>query len=445
MTRNEAARSQLHRALLSSAIGNMVEYYDFLLYGSAAALVFDKVFFPSISSTAGTLASFATFGVGFAARPLGGLIFGHFGDTLGRRPVLIITLCGMGLFTFLIGCLPSYSAIGVWAPILLVLCRFLQGIAVGGEWGGAVIMTIESAPPGKRGFYGGWPQVGGNYGQVLATGAFAAAATAPAHVLDTWAWRVPFWASAILVGIGLYVRMHLSESAVFSAIKDRGRELKAPLANVLRTAWRSVLTVALLRLAEQVIYFLLTVFALSYGPKHGTSKDILDACVITAAMLTLITEPLFGWISDRVGRRPVYIFGTTLTAILVFPAIAILQTGSFWLILVMYILCINIAHSAMNAVQPCFFPERFGPKVRNSGTSTGAQLGAILGGGFTPFIATALLNGGNAWPRVAGYALVLSLISVVVAIRSPETRNRDLTVDTDEAATPEAVVTGQAA
>lgn len=427
----EADPRQYRRALVSSAIGNMVEYYDFLLYGAFSALVFGKVFFPSVSPAVGTLASFATFGVGFVARPVGGLLFGNLGDRIGRRPILMITLGGMGVATFLVGCIPGYSTIGIWAPILLVILRFIQGVAVGGEWGGAVLMTIESVPSNRRNFYAAWPQVGGNYGQVLATGAFAlVAAFASDETLVAWAWRIPFWASVILIAIGLYVRLRLDESAVFRSVRDDDRTLKRPLLTVLQSDWRQVLTVAFLRLGEQVSFFLLTVFMLSYGPSHSdVTKEMLATCVIVGMMLTLITEPLFGWISDSIGRRPTYLFGAILTALLVFPAFVVVHTGSFWATLAIYIAVINIAHSAMNAVQPCFFPERFGARVRMSGTSAGAQLGAILGGGFTPLIAAMLLRPHDDWTMVAWYGVLLSVITIGAAIRSPETRGRDLNSD----------------
>jgi len=430
-------KASIRRVVVSSWIGNSIEFYDFLLYGLASALIFSKVFFPTVSPMVGILASFATFGVGFIARPLGGIFFGHMGDTLGRKITLLITLGGMGTATFLIGCLPSYDMIGIWAPVMLVILRFIQGFLVGGEWGGAMLMVVESVPANRRGLLGAIPQTGGFSGQLLATGIFALVMMLPDEQLFSWGWRIPFMLSVVLVLVGLYMRRRLDETPVFQEVRRREAQNKqakkeeSPVVKVVRTQWRSIVLIMLLRFAESVPFFMCTVFAVSYATTTlGIEKQTMLGVVMMTCVLAFPMHALFGALSDKVGRRPVYIFGALFAAAMAFPFFWLLESGSFVLMVLGYVLLINIAHNSINAVQPSFFTEMFGPKVRYSGASIGAQLGAIVAGGFTPFIAkglTALDN--NDWTLVASYVVIAALVAAYAAWRAPETSKRDLTKD----------------
>jgi len=349
------------------------------------------------------------------------------GDTLGRKRTLIITLVMMGLATFAIGLLPGHRSIGIAAPLLLVLLRFIQGFAVGGEWGGAMLMVVENAPDGRRGFFGAWPQTGGFSGQLLATGIFTLVGLLPKEQYMAWGWRIPFFLSAALVLVGLYLRNRLDETPVFMmAQKNAAPRKHSPVIEVIRNSWRSLVLIMLLRFAESVPFFLATVFAVSYATSQlGISKQKMLLLVMSVCVLAFPMHGLFGAISDRVGRRPVYIFGALCSAGFAFPFFYLLQSGSIPLMLLGYILLINIAHNSINAVQPAFFTELFGPSVRYSGASLGAQLGAIVAGGFTPFIAKALsAMAGNSWQPVATYLVVVSLISAGAAYFAPETSRR---------------------
>lgn len=425
-------RKTIIRVVASSFIGNTIEFYDFLVYGLAAALVFGKLFFPNSTPLAAVLASFATFGVGFVARPLGGIFFGHLGDTVGRKTTLVITLVGMGTATALIGLLPTYEQVGVLAPVLLVVLRFLQGFAVGGEWGGAMLMVVENAPANRRGFLSSWPQTGGFSGQLLATGAFALVNLLPEHDIITWGWRLPFLASAVLVVFGLYLRAKLDETAVFKDTKAHAtpkEEKRAPFFEVLRHSWGSLILIMLLRFAESVPFFLVTVFAVSYATGQlGVDKQTLLNVIMVTCVIAFPMHGLFGAISDKVGRRPVYIFGAIMAAISAFPFFYLLQTGNFLLITLGYVMLINVAHNSINAVQPAFFTELFGAKVRYSGASIGHQMGAIVAGGATPFVAKALSAAdNNGWTLVAAYVVCGALVAAIAAYFGPETSKRVLT------------------
>ncbi len=421
-------RSSITKIVVSSFIGNTIEYYDFLAYGLAAALVFGRVFFPTMTPLLGLLASFATFGVGFLARPLGGVVFGHLGDTIGRKRTLIITLVGMGAATCLIGVLPTYGQVGVLAPILLVLLRFLQGFAVGGEWGGAMLMVVESAPANRRGFFSAWPQTGGFSAQLLATGAFALVGLLPEDQLMSWGWRLPFLLSGLLVAVGLYMRRQLDETPVFQETQARHEQSRSPVTEVIRTSWRNLLLIMVLRFAESVPFFLTTVFAVSYATGQlGVPKQTMLGVIMFCCVLAFPMHGLFGALSDRIGRRPVYIFGALMAAACAFPFFYLLQSGSFFLMVLGYVLLINIAHNSINAVQPAFFTELFGARVRYSGASIGAQLGSIVAGGFTPFIAKGLSAAdNNGWTFVAGYVVIAALTSAIAAYIGPETSRRAL-------------------
>ena len=424
-------RSSTAKVAIASWIGNSIEYYDFAVYGTAAALVFNKLFFPSLSPIIGTLAAFATFGVGFIARPLGGAFFGNLGDKIGRKPVLVVTILLMGIATFLIGVLPPYSSIGILAPILLVLLRLAQGFGVGGEWGGAMTMVIEHAPAGKRGFYGSWPQTGGFTSLLLSSAIFALLTLMPKAAFLAWGWRIPFLVSIILVGIGLYIRTKIDETPVFDEVKETGTVDKSPFLDVIRTQYKSILSVIFLGFAVFVPYYVLNVFALSYGTQQlHISQSTMLTGIIIASVIAFPAHLLWGALSDRIGRRPVYMIGAFLAVVLAFPFFWILGTGVPVLIWLGYVMYINFSHNSMNAVQPAFFTERFSARVRYSGASLGQQLGAAIGGGFAPFIAAALVAAsGGSWTYVAIFMVVAGLLSLVAAYFAQETYKRDLSAN----------------
>ncbi len=422
------------RTIAATAVGTAMEMYDFVLYGTAAALVFGPLFFPQVDPIIGTLASLATFGVGFVARPLGGVIFGNLGDRIGRKRVLIITMMGMGIFSTVIGLLPTYQSIGLWAPILLVVLRLLQGIAMGGEQGGAFVMAAESggARSARRGFLGSWPAVGMAGGLVLATlifGAFAGALDEAAFL--SWGWRVPFLISLVLVGIGLAVRVGVPETSVFEAVKSQNRTARAPMLVVIRSYWRQILLVIGMKSGETAAFFLIATFSVLYGSQFlGIPRaDILNA-VLVAAVVEMISAPLWGALSDRIGRRPVMIFGASFLLVFAFPFFMLLNTTSLPLVYLALILAMGLGHAPLGSPVGAFFAELFPTRVRLSGVSLGVQLTAMLAGGFTPLIATALLAGtGSVW-SVAIYIGALALVSLVATLLTRETfRSVELPVD----------------
>lgn len=416
-------RDEIVKVAFASAIGTTVEWYDFFLYGTAAALVFNQQFFPNIDPLMGTLAAFASFGVGFFARPVGGIVFGHFGDRVGRKSMLVLSLMIMGIATFLIGLLPSYQQIGVWAPILLVVLRLLQGFGVGGEWGGAVLMAVEHSPEGKRGFFGSWPQVGVPAGLLLATGVFALFSALPDEQFLSWGWRVPFLLSIILVGIGLFIRLKILESPAFQQMQQEGREARLPIVEVLREQTKPVLVAMGLRVAENGAFYIFSVFVLTYITQQlGLPRSVALTGVLIAAAAELFTVPLFGALSDKVGRRPVYLGGALFSLAFAFPFFWLMDTGSPVLIVTAIVVSLAIGHAAMYGPQAAFFSELFTTRVRYSGASLGYQLASVFAGGLSPFIATALLawQGGDPW-AVASYMALMALITVIAALVATET------------------------
>lgn len=423
----------------SSFLGNTLEYYDFLVYGTAAAVVFPKVFFPDAGGFVATLSAFGTFAVGFLARPLGGLFFGNRGDRHGRKSTLMVTLVVMGLSTILIGLLPGYAAIGIWAPILLVALRLVQGFAVGGEWGGSMIIVLESAPPNRRGFFSAWPNTGGFSAQILITAVFAYVYTLSEEQLLSWGWRIPFLLSAVVLVVTYWMRRSLHETPVFTKAvapaeqKEKGAEPDRPARGPIRTIfvddWRNLLLIIGLRFAESVPYFLLTVFALSYGASAlGLEKSQLNNAILIAAVLSFVSHGVFAAISDRIGRRPVYLFGAVVVFVMAFPFFALLHSGSFALIVLGYVLVLNLGHNAINAIQPAFFAELFPADRRYTGAAAGREIASVFAGGLTPFVATALAGeDGTRWPLVAGYVMIGALITMFAVYKAPESFRRDLT------------------
>ncbi|WP_433435582.1 MFS transporter [Nonomuraea sp. CA-141351] len=423
----------------SSFLGNTLEYYDFLVYGTAAAVVFPKVFFPDASGFVATLSAFGTFAVGFLARPLGGLFFGSRGDRHGRKSTLMVTLTLMGLSTILIGLLPGFGTIGIWSPVLLVALRLLQGFAVGGEWGGSMIIVLESAPPNRRGFFSAWPNTGGFSAQILITGIFAYVYTLPDDQLLSWGWRIPFLLSAVVLVVTFWMRRSLHETPVFTkavaadqesgtAAAEAERPKRGPIRTIFVDDWRNLLLIIGLRFAESVPYFLLTVFALSYGTSAlGLEKTQLNNAILIAAVLSFVSHGVFAAISDRVGRRPIYFFGAVVVFVMAFPFFAMLHSGSMVLIVLGYVLILNFGHNAINAIQPAFFAELFPAERRYTGAAAGREIASIFAGGLTPFIATALAGqDGSRWPLVAAYVMIGALITMFAVYKAPESFRRDL-------------------
>lgn len=422
-----ATASSTRRVILASFIGTTIEWYDFFLYGTAAALVFNKLFFPNFEPSAGTMAAFATYAVGFFARPLGGIIFGHFGDKLGRRSMLVTTLMMMGLATFFIGILPTYEQAGLLAPTLLVFLRFVQGLGVGGEWGGAVLMVVEHGQTGRRGLYGSWVQAGVPVGLLLATGAFNLCSALPEAAFLAWGWRVPFLLGILLMGVGLFIRIYVLESPLFTAMKAERPPTPLPLLVVLRDYRRNVLLAMGARFAENAFFYIFTVLALSYGTQQlQLTKATVLKGVLLGSALQFIVLPLFGAWSDRIGRRPVYLGGAVFLTLFAFPFFWLVDTqntAAVWLAI-----CLGlVGHSAMYGPQAAFFSEMFGTHVRYSGASLGYQLASPLAGGLAPLIATALLqwSGGQPWP-VAIYLIVMGTITIVSVWLAAETHRDDL-------------------
>jgi metabolite-proton symporter len=418
---------------MASAVGSALEWYDFFIYGTAAALVFGQIFFPKSDPTIGTLLAFASFGVGFIARPFGGLVFGHLGDRIGRKPVLVITLIMVGAGTFLIGLLPTYDSIGVWAPIMLVALRLVQGFGAGAEYGGAVIMAVEHAPPGKRGWFGSFAPLGVTVGLLLANGVFALFAALPQEDFLSWGWRVPFLLSIVLVLVGFYIRYRVSETPVFSEIAAKNAAARSPVIEAVKRHPREFLVVIGARLAENGLGYLFPVFALNYMTQqlHLPKTMVLEGNML-AYTVQLLTIPFFSVLSDRVGRRPVYIGGALFSAAFAFPFFMLIGTQSQPLIYIALILGISVGVAAMFGPQAAYFAELFGARLRYSGFAFARELGSILAGGPAPFIATALLlyAGGTPW-LVAGYFVLLSLITALAVYLGPETYRSDIHAEAD--------------
>ncbi|WP_221933767.1 MFS transporter [Aeromicrobium piscarium] len=410
-------------------MGTTIEWYDFFLYGTAAALVFSPLFFPDVSPAVGLIASFATYAVGFLARPLGALVGGHVGDRVGRKAMLVASLLIMGVSTTLIGVLPTYGQVGIWAPIMLLVLRLAQGFGVGGEWGGAALMSVESAPADKRGFYGSFTQIGVSGGMLLATGIFMLTRMSMSHqAFLSWGWRLPFLLSGVLVLVGFIIRAKLHEPESFQQMKDDNTLATNPLADVVKNEQRAVWLTAGMRMSQNAIYYLLTTFGIAYIARSvGDESNIGLNSVLIASAVGLVSVPIWAALSDRVGRRPLYLFGTVTSALFVGPFFLLADTGNPVLITLAMVIGLNVFHDAMYGPQAAFFSEMFSTGVRYSGASMGYQFGAVLSGGFAPLIATSLLaaNNGRPW-FVVIYFLFLSLITGVCAYLAPETNRHDI-------------------
>ncbi len=425
------------KVVFASLIGTATEWYDFFLYGSAAALVFGTLFFPSEDPVTGTLLAFGTYALGFLARPLGGVVFGHFGDRLGRKKMLVYSLLLMGIATFAIGLLPTYAAIGVAAPILLLVCRLLQGFAVGGEWGGAVLMAAEHGRDDQRGFWSSWPQAGVALGNLLATGVLWLLALVQSDAtFEAWGWRIPFLLSAVLVGVGLWVRLAIEESPVFqeahAKIQDKKSEQNhVPILEVIRKYPREVFVAMGMRLAENTSYYIFTVIVITYVVEFADADKgpVLTALVI-GSTVHFVWIPIVGAISDRIGRRPLYFAGAVGVAVWAFAFFPLLDSGNQGAIILAVVVGLML-HALMYSPQAAFFTELFGTSVRYTGASVGYQLASIGAGAVAPLIAVALLKTGDGsnTTAVAWYIVVTSVLTVIAVAFAKETRSSSLRHD----------------
>jgi MHS family shikimate/dehydroshikimate transporter-like MFS transporter len=427
-------RPKMGRLSAAAVLATTLEWFDFMIYSTAAALVLGKLFFPSFSGVAGTLASFATFAVGFFARPLGGIIAGHIGDRFGRKPPLVGAMVVMGVATCGIGVLPGYGAIGVWAPVLLVTLRLVQGLGVGAQWGGAALLLTEHAPVHRRGYYGSLIQVGsilgavaGNAMYLLLTGLLDNAQ------FESWGWRVPFLTGMVLVIIGVVVQLKIEDTPVFQALREKSAAAqqdtgirKAPLGDAVRKYWRQILQAAGAFFVVNATFYILISGMLEYGTKQvGLSRTTILVCVMVAGATQVISIPFFGAMSDRSGRRKQYLVGTTLMAVFAFPMFWLIDTGSVALVLLSLVVAFTI-HAVMYGPQAALFAEMFPADVRYSGASLGFQLASVFAGGLAPFIMTALLAWtGSAW-SISVYIIAMAAVTFVAVYTIRESFRRDL-------------------
>lgn len=417
--------AMLRRVALASCIGSTVEWYDFFIYATASALVFNKLFFPSLDPLIGSLLALGTYAVGFFARPVGGLLFGYIGDRYGRKKALVTTLLIVGIATFVIGLMPTYETIGIAAPLLLLFIRLLHGFGIGGEQGNAILITCEHAPPERRGYYGAWVQIGAPAGFVLPVGLFALlTAFLPEDQFIAWGWRIPFLASLLLVGIGLYIRLQLSESPMFAALRQQEQQNRSPLATLMQTHRRQLVLGCGAKLAESTVFTTFAVLIAAYATSRGVPRAIMTQATLIAILAELVALPLCGALADRFGRRPIYLFGAIVCLLLTAPVFGFAyyrQDGLIWIGLIGVL---SIGHAAMYGPQAAFFAELFPTSVRATGISFVQQIGALLGsvGGLAAGWLLQL-DGGRPWWLV-GYVLVLSVITILSVLALPETAPR---------------------
>jgi len=422
--------AQLRRAVIAATVGTTIEWYDFFLYSTVTGLVFARLFFPRSNPLVGTLEAFAVYAVGFAARPIGAAIFGHWGDRLGRKSALIATLMLMGIATFLVGVVPSYDSIGIWGAVLLTVLRFVQGVGVGGEWGGSVLLSMEWARTSHhRGFVASWPQFGVPSGLFLANLAVLVFSSLSGDGFLIWGWRVPFLVSILLVAVGLWIRLGIIETPTFQRLVEENRIERTPLAEVFRLQSREVFASAFARMAEQAPFYIFTAFVFAYGT--GTlklSRDMLLAAVLAASVVSFVTIPLAGHLSDRFGRRRVYIIGALATGVFGWVYFALLDTMMpFWVVAA--IVLSLVPHDIMYGPQAALIAESFTGRLRYSGASIGYQLASIIAGGPAPLIATALLATYHSWVAIALYISACSVVSVVAALMLRDYTGKEISAE----------------
>lgn len=421
-------RRAVRNAIASAIVGTTMEWYDYYLYATAAATLFNKLFFPSYDHLIGTLLAYATFAIGFIVRPAGSVLFGQLGDRIGRKAVLIVTLSLMGGATTLMGLLPTYAAIGVWAPVLLCVLRAIQGLGSGAEYAGAVLMVIEYAPPKRRGLYGAMPYVGVALGLLMSLATFHLSSTLSKDAFAAWGWRIPFLLSAVVVMLGLVLRSTLKETPVFEELRKKKALVKAPIKEVFSTSLRPMLCAWGARLGDNSLAYIYESFVIVYVTQElHMSRDIIVAALMVSTALQFLTVPFFGWVSDCVGRKPIYIGGALISGIAIFPFFLMLQSGRLFWIYTGLILVSSVAKTMMTSAQSPWLAEMFPARVRYTGFSLAREVTSPISGGIAPMIAVALLAAGGGSPRfVAWYVVALGVITAVSVMLGPETLGREL-------------------
>jgi MFS family permease len=426
--------AELRRAVIASTIGTTIEWYDFFLYSTAAGLVFGKLFFPQTNALTATLLSFGTYFVGFLSRPIGAAIFGHYGDRIGRKATLIATLLCMGLATFAIALVPSYSMIGIWGAVLLTALRVIQGIGVGGEWGGSVLIAMEWSRNKSRGLVASWPQFGVPFGLFLANLAVLVFSALSGGAFLSWGWRVPFLLSLLLVGVGLWVRLGILETPTFRKLVAERRIERAPVLEVIKRQPREILLAALARMSEQAPFYIFTAFVFSYGSGTlGLTQNFVLAAVLVAALISFITIPLSGHISDRIGRRKMYMIGALTVGVFGFVYFGMLDSASPWVVFLAIALSL-IPHGMQYGPQAALIAEAFTPRLRYSGASLGYQFAAIIAGGPAPLIATALFAAYHSGYAIAFYIAACAAVSIIAVWLMPDHTGKDIAHEYDEGA-----------
>ncbi|MED3789207.1 MFS transporter [Peribacillus frigoritolerans] len=421
-------KKQMRRILIASLVGSSIEWFDYFLYGTVSALVFNQLFFVNEDPTIGLLLSYASFALAFFIRPFGGVIFSHIGDRIGRKKTLVLTLSLMGVATFGMGLLPTYQAVGIWAPILLITLRLVQGLGIGGEWGGALLLAVEYAPAEKRGLFGAIPQMGVTIGMLLGTVALSIMTLLPENAFMTWGWRIPFIFSALLVFFGLWIRKGIDETPSFKKVKESGEVPKLPIVETLKNYWREVLIAVGAKVVETAPFYIFSTFVVSYATANlGFSRTATLTAVMIATIITTILIPIMGNLSDKIGRKKLFIGGTIGMALFAFPYFWLLQQKSVLLLIVATVIGLGVIWAPITAVLGTMFSEIFDAKIRYTGITLGYQIGAALAGGTAPLVATALLNRfNNSYVPVALYIIFASVLSLAAIWAVKDRSNQKL-------------------